>query len=776
MPRLLVFSSYWDRGHSSHRITAPLSKSLTQYTCAYLAHAVTEEVWEATRGDLVMKETLTRYEEVVRGARNRYEDPSGFADVEVFPVTESLSVQLALWSHFRSPGQLFGSDIPGFPLSFGNATVVDETYTLDMSEWEISGATAPSSRATSSSGGGGGGSQADYPFDAVLYPSVGMSPNDMTLSSLRVAATQMVTYGHSSSSQSPVMDIFLGGVEPEVLGPLTSDIYATDLSCTSTLEALYTLLRVALQELGEGGVPPEGIGLVGGWERSSPLRLPMVAVCSGEAVMKVSEGGNGPPRDDASQVCNLFDKFYVSSDGVLGEAPLEALLTGLLGSKSPPLSPRCKTSFPLNQPVAPALYTRLVDAQRRYSERLVLLPGLGLWFTHVFPAYAPPLRRLPTLGDTPSASRALRLGQGILGYLLGGSVGATDGGLEAQLALRGVGGNPIDSTELLSSLHALLNTSLSNIPWPGSSPFDPIEISLVWSVVKWNGRHLDRLLISMHTAQTLWAEAWNKCSAVREMCSTSGAIGGEGKAIMSLPLNISRLGFDWWEEEGGPKSAKKSTTAANLVAALATCAVCEAVLAHFPVRTLNPPPYLAPPLFIRIVSFSTSDGDAMKGAAFRSWVRRTLVGEFPGGTASSLFITNATTPNQYYGRLGQTHLAFDSLPFSACNTMQDVVALRVPTVSAAHDGEFEPGSGTALRWRSSIGASMLTRLGLSGLAAEGEQELIGKASHLIANPLLRAAWKLRMDGADEGELARKQYADRDAQLVAQMLRRRKRDR
>ena len=48
-PRLLVFSSYWDRGHSSHRITAPLSKALTQHTCAYLAHAVSEDVWEATR-------------------------------------------------------------------------------------------------------------------------------------------------------------------------------------------------------------------------------------------------------------------------------------------------------------------------------------------------------------------------------------------------------------------------------------------------------------------------------------------------------------------------------------------------------------------------------------------------------------------------------------------------------------------------------------------------------------------------------------------------------
>ena len=137
------------------------------------------------------------------------------------------------------------------------------------------------------------------------------------------------------------------------------------------------------------------------------------------------------------------------------------------------------------------------------------------------------------------------------------------------------------------------------------------------------------------------------------------------------------------------------------------------------------------------------------------------------------FITNATTPWTYYTQLGEADVVFDSLPFSACNTMQDALALRVPVVSAAHDGEFEPGSGTPLRWRSTIGASMLTRVGLSGLAAAGEEELVGKAAHLIANPFLRAAWKLRMEKAPEAELSRAEYASRDAQLVASLLARKK---
>jgi predicted O-linked N-acetylglucosamine transferase (SPINDLY family) len=99
-------------------------------------------------------------------------------------------------------------------------------------------------------------------------------------------------------------------------------------------------------------------------------------------------------------------------------------------------------------------------------------------------------------------------------------------------------------------------------------------------------------------------------------------------------------------------------------------------------------------------------------------------------------------------------VAFDSLPFGACNTMQDLVALRVPTISLAHDGEFEPGTRTRLRWRTTIAASMLTRLGLSGLVALEEGDFFAKASHLLANPWLRAAWRIRMAAAPADDLSR----------------------
>ncbi len=58
---------------------------------------------------------------------------------------------------------------------------------------------------------------------------------------------------------------------------------------------------------------------------------------------------------------------------------------------------------------------------------------------------------------------------------------------------------------------------------------------------------------------------------------------------------------------------------------------------------------------------------------------------------------------------------------------------------------------------------------MRSLAAAGPEDLGGKAAHMIANPALRAAWRLRMDGADEGELSRAAHADRDAQIVSALL-------
>jgi hypothetical protein len=558
-----------------------------------------------------------------------------------------------------------------------------------------------------------------------------MSPNDMTLSSLRLARVQMVTYGHSSSSQSPAMDVFLGGVEPEVLGPLVSDLYDLASDCRAGLDSLYALLRVALKQL-EGGrvVGAEGGAFVGASAPGSPLRLPRVGLCNGAVVLTASRnasagvggsggggngGGGGGGAGASSTFCVLMDEYIVSAGGALGAVDAAGVLADYLPPELRP-PPRCASTFPANESAAAALFTRLVDAQRRYSERLVLLPGLGLWFTSVFPAYAPPCRVMPNV-SAPGALPALHAAAAVMGGALGAAPGAHPAAAVPRAA-------PLPEGAFLAALRAA-----AGWPWRGATPLNPIRVALVWSVVKWNARHLDRLLIALHEAQALWARAWTRCAVL--------AAGGGGSG-------------------GAPPAWAPAGEGAH------AAPLCDALLASFPGAA---PPHL----HLRLLAFSTSDGDAVKGAAFRAWVRRTLAAEFPGGHVAITFITNATTPWTYYTQLGASELAFDSLPFSACNTMQDALALRVPIVSAAHDGEFEPGSATPLRWRSTIGASMLTRVGLSGLVAEGEADLVGKAAHLIANPFLRAAWKLRMEDAPEGELYRNEYASRDAQLVAAMV-------
>jgi hypothetical protein len=719
VPRVLVLSSYWDRGHSSHRITAPLSQALARHSCAFLMHAVTEEVfasgwrrWGRHGGNHTPPgANATAAAAAAAGAANRYDDAAAFQDVATYPVRESVQLQLGLWAHLTSPAQVSaGGGHRFFQLPDGSSM---HAGFLNM-EW---------------GGGVPAGGAPEYPFDAVLYPSVGMSPNDMTLSSLRLARVQMVTYGHSSSSQSPAMDVFLGGVEPEVLGPLVADLYDLASDCRAGLDSLYALLRVALKQV-EGGriVGAEGGAFVGASAPGSPLRLPRVGLCDGAVVLSAGggEGGTaaragGGGAGASSTFCVLLDEYFVSAGGALGSADAAAVLSGHLPPELRP-PPRCASTFPANQSAAAALFTRLVDAQRRYSERLVLLPGLGLWFTSVFPAYAPPARAMPALGA--DAVPALHAAAALMGAAMGASPGADPAAMPPLAAPLPAG----------TFLHALRGGA--GAPWRGCSAAAPIRVSLVWSVVKWNARHLDRLLISLHEAQALWARAWSRCALL-----VAARGGGGSGAAAPLPQ---------WAPPGA-----SGEQAAQL---------CEALLSSFPGAA---PPHL----HLRLLAFSTSDGDAVKGAAFRAWVRRTLAAEFPGGHVSIAFITNATTPWTYYTQLGASELAFDSLPFSACNTMQDALALRVPIVSAAHDGEFEPGSATPLRWRSTIGASMLTRVGLSGLVAEGEADLVGKAAHLIANPFLRAAWKLRMDDAPEGELYRSEYASRDAQLVASLVKR-----
>jgi hypothetical protein len=709
-PRILVLSSYWDRGHSSHRISAPLSFALARYTCATLWHAVPDASWTAARAARASAMSQARAsganDTAARiageaaalaavGGPSRYEDMGSFSAFARYPTRESISLQLGLWAALRDGG---ARAVPAERVSLlvgGHvAANVSRAILGVAAEIALEGGPRPAPR-----------ERAEFPFDGVLYPSVGMAPNDMLLASLRVAHVQMVTYGHSSSTRSPAMDVFLGGTEPEVFGPLIADVYRVGADCAAGLATLASLLRRSIVDLNSGAQPPAG-ALIGGSGPTSTIRLPFLTQCE--------VGALG---------CLLSDRYAVaqphgSPQGADAESAFE-----------PALPPHCSSTLPRHVPIAETLFTRLVDAQRRYSERLVLLPGIGMWFTATFPVFAPAARiPLPEV-TMPGAREALAVGAALFGELLGAAPGAESAGAvaleEVAKWAAASGARASDSDALARAVAA----AAAAAPWPGASGDDPLEVALVWSVVKWNSKQLDRLLVALHEAQVRWKRAWAHCA------------------------------------QRVAAAAARGTAASDPPTAAATDLVCATLVRAFP---------RAPgTLHARLVAFSTSDGDALKGAAFRVWLRRLLASDFPDGSVRATFVTNATTPATYYGRLGRVALAFDSLPFAACNTLQDVLALRVPLVSAAHDDEFEAGieaaKGSPLRWRSTIGASMLTRVGLSGLAAAGTEDLGGKAAHLIANPLLRAAWRLRMAEVDDGELSKGLYADRDAQIVSAVV-------
>ena len=115
-PRLLILSSYWDRGHSSHRISAPLSIALARHTCATLWSASGELEWNAAkkaRAEAFANATLAGADDAVaravgdmaaflaHGGHGRGDDTSAFVSVARYPSKESLSLQLGLWAVLR---------------------------------------------------------------------------------------------------------------------------------------------------------------------------------------------------------------------------------------------------------------------------------------------------------------------------------------------------------------------------------------------------------------------------------------------------------------------------------------------------------------------------------------------------------------------------------------------------------------------------------------------------------------------------------------------------
>lgn len=589
---ILVISSFWDTGHSSHRITAPLIHSLQQKACLYLLYA--------------------------RKVGKVHADTSGFKQV---------------LSH-----SLLDSDLAG-------------AYALHLNIKEAG-------------------------FDAVLFPSIGMSPVDMVLSSFRSAPLQIVTYGHSASTHSPVIDAFLGGSEPEVLGPVSSPIHALDIDCSPVLEAMASSLRSEMRRIRAGFINIDG---------GNGSRWPMTSETDTDGSNE-HHSDNLHPSTIAPGLCRtIFDEHQHGAES----------------------SEHCDTNV---SAFSKQLRHHLLDAQNRYSEKLLLLPGLGLWFTNAFPSIASEILA------THNASRLISdagAGNASLGSLVHASHAW------ARLARDASVGADHFADGLATEIE--VRDAIAATSWRGSASA-PVRIALVWSLVKWNAGHLQRVLRVIHAAQAHFERAWHACNWT------------VGDTLDTSQPQHTRI----------------------------EAAMCDQLLAS----------YLEPVLHIHLVPFINLDmtDDPLEALAVITQLRRLIEPQFDDGSVVVEPVTGAETPQEYYTHLSQVDVAIDNQPFAACNTMQDLLALSIPIVSMSHDGEFEPGTTTPLRWRSTIGSSILTKVGLTGLVAINEAEFYSKNAALISSPVLRAAWRWRMQNSDwRTALMNQGAADADAETVLRMV-------
>jgi len=495
-------------------------------------------------------------------------------------------------------------------------------------------------------------------FDAVWFASVGMTSFDITLASFPLAPVQSLGVGHPASTGSLHMSHFFAGAVPDVIGPLSSNILAIfgpDSDCRPQLADM----EAALASLCAGEAADAGVASS---SRVTP-RWPILALCD-------------PSPHNKTWVCRLCSRFS-----------LPAGAESIKGGRSH--TPGICRSVPSTLPPLEALLRRLEDAQRRYSEQLVLVPGIGMGLTDTVTKAALSVRRpvrtlaAAQLGRLLAAARAIDR--------------ASDANIQRVALVRSLVRSPpcgpFDGSGNRGGGVAEDGCEGENEWAAGASPESPLVVGITWSNPKWNERSVHRLLSSVRAAQERNAAQWRRCAAARGL---------------------------------GLASAVRFARTA-----------CGRMLAARPA---------GPALFVQLLVFVPMDG--LRAAAFQAVLARAVEAALPPdgevGGVSLRHIFQAGHMGEYLAALGAADLSLDSQPFSGGNTMHDLLALAVPVVSLAHDGELEAGTDSPLRWRSALGASILTVSGLSGLVAldEAEQEL--KFARLASNPYLRAAWRQRI--------------------------------
>jgi hypothetical protein len=463
-------------------------------------------------------------------------------------------------------------------------------------------------------------------FNVVYFTSVGMTSFDTVLASFPLSKVQSLAVGHPSSTGSSSMTHFFTGTVPEVLGPLSSSILDPFKTCDYYLSELEEELQGHCLE------DVENIN-----KNSIEIRMPFTAFCT--------------QNSSHIRLCKRYRQQSVY------KARKE---------------PHCRG---IN---SESLWQRLVDAQKRYTEQLVLAPGIGMGLTSVVTTVGQKVRRqVPKL-----------------------SVMAIEQLTKAAHALHTIG------TDAL--IESLCETGFESDWSIGSTTETPLKVALTWSNPKWNQEHLQRLFSSLRLAQKRHSQMYLRCLTMKYQL--------EKKNLQMPP-----------------------------------CSLCQKMLSQS-----------SHALYIQLLLFVPMDG--LRASAMQLLLTRQIEESVPYTSIKHIF--NAGHMGEYLRALGESDIGFDSQPFSGGNTLHDFLALSIPVLSLSHDGRFDNGTSTPLRWRSALGASILTVSKLSGLVAIDDQEQALKFSILATNPYLRDLWRIRISNIIPHEAIQQEW---QASCYAKMM-------
>ena len=437
-------------------------------------------------------------------------------------------------------------------------------------------------------------------FDAVWFTSVGMTSFDTVLASLPLSRVQSFGVGHPSTSGSALMTHFLSGVIPEVIGPLSSSILEPYFNCHDRLLELEEELHGLCIDDNDA------------FSKTSVERVPLIAYCSSN-------------KNSSVKLC----KRYTNKGHLKDLSSFSQSCRGINSDN---------------------LFQRLIDAQKRYTEQLVLAPGIGMGLTSLATNVGGRVRReIPSY--SPLELERLK---------------------KAAIAVDNIGDDKTTDSLCLSGISSEWSTA-------------PLQIGITWSNPKWNQEHLQRLFSSLRFAQQRYSQMRMRCLNLRHH---------QRRSVKLTP-----------------------------------CSLCERLLAQG-----------GDVLQFKLLLFVPMDG--LRAAAMQALLTRQVEASVPFTTISHVF--NAGHMGEYLSALGESDLGFDSQPFSGGNTLHDFLSLSVPVVSLSHDGQLDNGTITPLRWRSALGASILTISRLTGLVAIDDHEQMMKFAKLATNPFLRDLWRIRI--------------------------------